>query len=239
MAQVQDPGNRGQQSTQQRANQPGGGQSSTQLARRNQNQEAMARPTQRSRALSSSSALRPFISSSPFGMARRVFDDMERMMESMFSDFDELVPETTAMSFNFVPRIDVTRRDDRIIVHADLPGLSPDDIEVHASPDGLVIEGERRYEAERTEGDVWQAERSYGRFYRMIPMPEGVDLDSAQARFDNGVLEVSVKAPEGLAGRRRIEIQARGAQQGQGQRQQQNPQTAGERQGSGRVQDRT
>jgi HSP20 family protein len=215
MAQAQDSGNRTQQSTQQRANQPSGGQPST--------QEAMTSPTRRSRALSSSLAGRPFLSSSPFGMARRVFDEMDRMMASMFPELDELVPETTAMSFNFVPRIDVTRRDDRIIVHAELPGISPDEIEVHASPEGLVIEGEHRHEAERTEGDVWQSERSYGRFYRMIPMPEGTDLDSAQARFENGVLEISLRAPEGLAGRRRIEIQPRSQQQGQGQRQDQNP----------------
>lgn len=241
MAQVQGNGNRGQQSTQQRANQPSGGpQSSTQMARRRQDQEVLAPPMRRWGALSPVSALSPVFSSSPFGMVRRVFDDMERMMESMFSDLDELVPETGVMSFNFAPRIDVTRRDDKIIVRADLPGISPEEIEVHAVEDGLVIEGERRHEAERTEGDVWQSERSYGRFYRMIPMPEGTDMDSAQARFENGVLEVSLKAPaEQAAGRRRIEIQTQSSQQAQGERQGQTPPIAGEQKESGRAQERT
>lgn len=195
------------------------------------------RPPRRFRGLSSPGALSPFFSSSPFHMVRRVFDDMERMMESMFSDFDETLPETS-MSFNFVPRVDVTRRGDQILVHADLPGISPEDLEIRASDDGLVIEGERRSDVERREGDIWQSERSYGRFCRVIPMPEGADLDSAQARFENGVLEVSVKAPEGRSRGRRIEIQTRNPQ-GQGSLQAQNPQSAGERPESGRAQGRT
>lgn len=255
MTQAQGNGSRDQQGTQgtqqSRANPPGG-ESSTQMARRNQGQESTTRLARRSRGLSSSLALSPVFSSSPFNMVRRVFDDMERMMESMFADFDETLPETT-MSYTFIPRIDVTRRDDKIVVRADLPGLSPEDIEIHASEDGLVIEGERRDEVERQQGDVWQSERSYGRFYRLIPMPEGADLESAQARFDNGVLEVTVKAPEGRGGHRRIEIQTHNTPQGQGQHhgqspqspaqgslhQGQNPPNAGERQESGRAQGRT
>jgi len=255
MTQAQGNGSRDQQGTQgtqqSRANPPGG-ESSPQLARRNQGQESTTRLARRSRGLSSSLALSPVFSSSPFNMVRRVFDDMERMMESMFSDFDEVLPEA-AMSYTFVPRIDVTRRDDKIVVHADLPGLSPEDIEIHASEDGLVIEGERRDNVERRQGEVWESERSYGRFYRLIPMPEGADLESAQARFDNGVLEISVKAPEVRGGRRRIEIQTHNSPHAQGQHQGQSPQstaqgsqhqgqtsaTAGERQESGRAQGRT
>jgi HSP20 family protein len=251
MAQAQGNGSRDQQGTQQPRGSSSGGESSTQLARRSQGQETTT-PARRSRGLSSSSALSPFFSSSPFHLVRRVFDDMERMMESMFSDFDEALPET-AGSLAFVPRIDVTRRGDQIVVHADLPGLSPEDIEIHASEDGLVIEGERRHDAERRQGDAWRSERSYGRFYRLIPLPEGAELDSAQARFENGVLEISVKAPEGRGGRRRIEIQTHTSPQGQALPQEQDPQSASqegphhgqnqqsadERQGSGGAEKRT
>jgi HSP20 family protein len=152
-----------------------------------------------------------------------MFDDMERMMDSMVSGFDDVMPDVAPMGMTgmtFAPRVDVTRRDDRIIVHADLPGMSPEDLEVQVTQDGLVLQGERSQKTDRREDDVWQSERSYGRFYRMIPLPEGTDLDSAEARFENGVLEISLKMTAEQAGRRRIEIQsdssARPGQRAQG-----------------------
>jgi HSP20 family protein len=160
-------------------------------------------------------SMSPFMSASPFGMVRRMFDDMERMMDSMLPDYDELGPERVGMGLDFMPQIDVSRRGDMIVVHADLPGLSAEDLAVHTTDEGLVIEGERRRVDERTEGDIWRSERSYGRFSRLILLPEGVDPESAQARFENGVLEIQVKAPEGRGRRRQIEIQGHG--QGQGE----------------------
>jgi HSP20 family protein len=216
MAQMQGNGNR-TQGTQPQGNQP---QGSNQMTRRSGSEQgsAMARPMNRSRTMSPFAAFRslsPLMSSSPFGMVRRVFDDMERMMESMIPDMDEMGPEMGGMALDFVPRVDVTRRNENIVVHVDLPGLSPQEVKVEATEDGLIIEGERHHESERTEGDVWQSERSYGRFYRMVPLPEGADLDSVQARFENGVLEIQVKAPQGRGGRRQIQIQGGSMQGGQ------------------------
>jgi len=73
-----------------------------------------------------------------------------------------------------------------------------------------MIEGERRsgIEAEE-EGGIYRSERTYGRFYRVIALPEGVDADQAQARFDNGVLEISLPLPQ-QSQRRRIQIQGQG-----------------------------
>lgn len=244
MAQTQGNGNRNQSTQQGTSGQQGdGGQQSTQMARRTggsgSESTAMARPMRRSRMMSPFSALRmmsPFMASSPFGMVRRMFDDMERMMDSMFSDYDERAPERVEMVLDFMPQIDVSRRGDAIVVHADLPGLSAEDLEVHATDEGLVIQGERRREDERTEGDVWRSERVYGRFSRLIPLPEDADLDSAQARFDNGVLEIQVKAPEGRGRRRQIEIQGRGQGQQQDHAQRQGSQSSSDQPQTGRAQ---
>ncbi len=74
--------------------------------------------------------------------------------------------------------------------------------------EGLVIEGERkREEAEQREG-YYRSERSYGSFYRVIPLPEGVKAEQAKARFENGVLEVTVPVPEAARKAREIPIQA-------------------------------
>jgi HSP20 family protein len=178
----------------------------------------------RRRALSPMSA---FSSITPFSMVRRVFDDMERMIATMMTDFDDVGPEMQMIE-EFIPHIDVTRRNGRLVVRADLPGLSPDQINVHVNDDGLVIEGERHVEDERREGDVWQSERSYGRFYRVIPLPEGADVEHIEARFENGVLEVAVNAPQVRGRGRQIPIQSSGSQQGQGQGQQPRSPKSGE-----------
>jgi HSP20 family protein len=211
MAQMQGNGNRTQGQPGAQPSQNRGPDQTTGVARRGAEQGMQTRPMRR--AINPFAALRsmsPLMASSPFGMVRRVFDDMERMMESMISDYDEPSSGMAISNvFDFVPRIDITRRGDQILVHADLPGMSPQDLRIHATEDGLVIEGERQLENERRniEGDIWQSERSYGRFYRVIPLPDGADVDNAQARFENGVLEVSIKVPEGQRRGRQIPIQ--------------------------------
>jgi HSP20 family protein len=111
----------------------------------------------------------------------------------------------------FVPQIDVQQRDDRIVVHVDLPGTSPDDVQLRIEDNALIVEGERRVERELEEGGIVRTERVYGRFQRAVPLPEGADPESAEARFANGVLEVSIKTPQRRKGRQ-IEIQSDGEQ---------------------------
>jgi HSP20 family protein len=79
---------------------------------------------------------------------------------------------------------------------------------VEVAEGALVLEGERRQEREVERSGMYRAERVYGTFRRMIPLPEGVDPESAEARFDNGVLEVTLRLPEEKARGRRIEIQS-------------------------------
>ena len=92
------------------------------------------------------------------------------------------------------PRIEVYERDGKLHVSADLPGLSKDDVHVEVLDNQLTLEGERRSE-QRDERGGW-SERSYGRFFRSIPLPEGVNPDNASASFENGVLHVTLDAPK-------------------------------------------
>src|SRR5690606_13808166 len=71
----------------------------------------------------------------------------------------------------------------------------------------VIIQGERQHREEEEREGFYRSERSYGRFYREIPLPEGADTENAQAQYRDGVLEISVKCPALQAGRgRRIEI---------------------------------
>ncbi len=82
--------------------------------------------------------------------------------------------------------------------------------------DVLTLEGERRDEHDESRGNVYQSERSYGRFERAIRLPEGVAPESIKASFDNGVLEVTMPTPQRKATGRTIEVQSGGATGTQG-----------------------
>jgi HSP20 family protein len=138
---------------------------------------------------------------SPFSLVRRMMEDMDRMWE----EFGR--PASGGLAGLWSPPIETFERDGRFVVRADLPGLSPDDVRVDVQDDALVLEGERKSEFEAEEKGAWRSERTFGRFSRVIPLPDGAQADQAQAKFENGVLEVSVPVREDSSRRRRIEIQ--------------------------------
>jgi HSP20 family protein len=155
---------------------------------------------------------------SPFSLMRRMMEDMDRMFEDLGGGGSQLRGGTLqrgGLTTAWAPAVDVFERDGQLVVRADLPGLKRDEVRIEVADGSLIIEGERRSEIEaEEEGGVYRSERIYGRFARTIPLPEGADLEHAQARFDEGVLEITVPLPQ--SGRRRIEIQGRteGKQEG-------------------------
>ena len=108
----------------------------------------------------------------------------------------------------WAPPVEVRERDGNLVVHAELPGLNKEDVKVEVTNEGLVIQGERKREHEEDRGGVHRSERSYGAFYRLIPLPEGANIDQAKAQFNNGVLEVSVPIPKTQENTRQIPIEA-------------------------------
>jgi HSP20 family protein len=86
--------------------------------------------------------------------------------------------------------------------------MAADDVTVTITDDALIVEGERRVEAR--ERGVY--ERAYGSFRRVIPLPENTEAESAEARFENGVLEISVRAPERRERGRNVQINKPGEQ---------------------------
>lgn len=156
---------------------------------------------------------------SPFGFMRRFTEEMERLFEDF--GFGRGWPERAGDARPFAgglwsPHLEMFERDNRLVVRADLPGLTREDIDVEIRDDELVLSGERKDEREEQREGFYRSERSYGRFYRSIPLPEGVNPDSAKASFKNGVLEITLDAPPRPAARsRRVEIEG-GTGTGQG-----------------------
>jgi HSP20 family protein len=154
----------------------------------------------------------------PFGFLQRFSDEVDRL-------FDDFGVGRRSFGFPFGrtrltqrgrgaqggldvwnPDIDVFHRGNELVIKADLPGLKKDDVKVEVRDDAVVIQGERRAEREEEREGVYRKERSYGSFYRAIPLPEGTITEQAKAAFKDGVLEITVPAPPEATRGRRLEI---------------------------------
>lgn len=146
-----------------------------------------------------------FFGGSPFSLFRRLSDDMDRLFFGGSAGVSNFGP----FGGRFMPHIDVEERDDRIVVRADLPGCRPEDFKVDIEDDALVIQGERRSHQEETKGGIRRAERSYGSFRRVIALPPGANIEAADARFDNGELEIEIPVQQQTKSRR-LEVHSSG-----------------------------
>jgi HSP20 family protein len=134
----------------------------------------------------------------PLELIRRLDEDMDRLINQFWGGGGLMrgrggqMPATTWM-----PQVEIFERDGKLHVHADLPGLQKEDVKLTIEQDQLLIQGERRsgHEEGGQQSGYYHSERSYGSFYRTIPLPEGVDPGTAEASFKDGVLDVSFDAP--------------------------------------------
>jgi len=105
------------------------------------------------------------------------------------------------------PLVEMQERDGKLVISVDLPGTKKEDVHIEIRDDVLILRGERYDEREENQSGIYRSERVYGRFERVIPLPEGVRTADAEATFHNGVLEISIplEKRESQEGRR-VEI---------------------------------
>jgi HSP20 family protein len=129
--------------------------------------------------------------------------DVDRLFDAFFgADRDQ--------SRRWVPPVDLVEAEDHFVLKADLPGLTEQDVSIEVQDGTLTISGERKDEQESRERGWYRIERSFGSFSRSLTLPDGVDPDGITARFENGVLEVSIPKPEERKPRR-VEISTNGS----------------------------
>jgi HSP20 family protein len=143
----------------------------------------------------------PTVFSTPFSLMRRLSDDMERIFEEAWGAprFPRIFKGFDLAATRWTPNIEAFERNGEFVVRADLPGMTKDNVKVEVSEGELIIQGDRKEEKEQKETGYYACERSYGAFYRALPLPEGVKADEAKATFKDGVLEIAMpaaKAPE-------------------------------------------
>lgn len=107
-----------------------------------------------------------------------------------------------------VPHMDVTETEKELRIDAELPGVSEKDIAVELNEDVLTIRAEKKQERNEERQGVHFSERAFGTFQRSLRLPFQVDPDQVQARFENGVLAVTLPKTQPQERSRRIQVQA-------------------------------
>ena len=147
----------------------------------------------------------------PFVMMRKISEEMDqffgKVMQRPISKIAQARIGSGINAQKWTPTIEVTQRNGEMVICADLPGLTRADVQLQVQNDKLTIEGERREESNaQSEHGYHRTERSYGHFYRAIPLPDGVDRHRVEAKMRDGVLEICVpfhqQQPQGM----RLEI---------------------------------
>ncbi|MEJ5231648.1 MAG: Hsp20/alpha crystallin family protein [Geminicoccaceae bacterium] len=155
-------------------------------------------------------SLMPFgrreLAEDPFTAMRR---EMDRMFEEMTKSFS-LARPAFGMGL-MAPRVDMRETDTAVEVQAELPGVTEKDVEVQLAEGVLTIKGEKKQEREEKEKGYYLMERAYGSFLRQIPIPVEVEEDKVEAKFDKGVLTITLpKKPSAETKAKKIEIKSGG-----------------------------
>ena len=153
-------------------------------------------------------------SGNPFESIWQLSREMDRLMSSVFGGgfapmlgspyrgLQQGFGESSAAQWS--PRVEMEQRGETIVVSADLPGVRKEDVQIDVSQEGLTISAERRDEREAggEESGYRSVERSYGTFYRTIPLPQSVDREKLKASMRDGVLRITIPLAESAKPRR-------------------------------------
>lgn len=141
---------------------------------------------------------------SPFFGPRDPFHGFfDRVFDNFWNDSDFVPAEAGRRTW--LPAVDIYESDDAFVATADLPGLKKDDIDVSIEDNVLTVSGERKFEQSEGEGTFRRVERSYGTFRRSFTLPRGVDSAKVEAKFEDGVLTLTLPKSE-MAKSRKITV---------------------------------
>jgi HSP20 family protein len=129
------------------------------------------------------------ISYEPWGALRTLRDDVNRLLEGSYGSDDG----SSVVTSRWAPAVDIKEEPGRFVIHADIPGVDPKDIEVTLEHGTLTIRGERKLErSDGGEDRYRRVERVHGSFYRRFSLPDTADAEKVQATGRNGVLEIVI-----------------------------------------------
>lgn len=97
---------------------------------------------------------------------------------------------------SFVPSVDISETENSFEIEVALPGMSKDDIKVDLDKGRLTISGERTFESEENNKNYHRLESGFGLFSRSFQLPDSIDEESIEAKYENGVLDITISKSE-------------------------------------------
>ena len=117
----------------------------------------------------------------------RELENWNEKIHRFFNDFQ-------ATDFNYYPHIDISDDENNIYVEAEIPGVKKEDIKITLQDNILTISGEKKNtKEEKDKKNFFRSERVYGSFTRSFTLPEDINPDSVEAKFENGILNISIQ----------------------------------------------
>lgn len=120
------------------------------------------------------------------------FAELRHRLDQAFRDLSE-----GAQRGGWSPSVDLVKKDDQMVLRADLPGIKPEDVKIEVEGDVLTVSGSHREEKKEEKEHYMRRERRFGSFSRSMILPSGVRPEDIEATCENGVLEVTIPAPKG------------------------------------------
>ena len=133
----------------------------------------------------------------PWGLMRSLHEDIDRLFEQRLG-----MDETSGSVANWTPPVDIREEENRFVLHADIPGVKADDIEVTMENGVLTISGSREDVSREERNGYRRVERVAGRFFRRFTLPDTANADGITAKCHDGVLEVVIPKHERVMPRR-------------------------------------
>ncbi|MCW8900318.1 MAG: Hsp20/alpha crystallin family protein [Gammaproteobacteria bacterium] len=132
-------------------------------------------------------------------------EQLRREMGRVFEGNSSVAEGSSIATSDWTPAVDIKETDKEFLIHADIPGVDPNDIDVHMEDGMLTIKGERESETKEEKEGYKRIERQRGSFYRRFSLPDTANADKISAKSNNGVLEITIPKQE-KAQPRKIEV---------------------------------
>lgn len=135
-----------------------------------------------------------------------VLSQLQREMDNLMRrDTDT----TTSPVSDWTPAVDIRETPDAWLIHADIPGVKAEDLDIHMENGVLSISGKREFSHEEEKEGYKRVERVRGRFHRRFSLPDTANGDKITAKTSNGVLDITIPKQEKVLPRK-IEVQVEG-----------------------------
>ena len=122
------------------------------------------------------------------------FDNLHNSIQKYFDDFTST--ESSLNNPEFSPKVDISESNNQLKIEAEVPGVNKEDLKITLQDNILTIEGEKKNLSKDEEKEYFVTERTFGSFKRNIALPEDIDSDKVNAKFERGVLSISISKIE-------------------------------------------